>query len=119
MNLPAPKMTRLERMKKDGIEPKMPPNPMPHLITRLVEIGLTEATGMGAAPLSWREICEWQRATNVRLDPWEAELIRSLSVAYIAESGKAESENCPPPFRAEVTQREREVELAELMMVLG
>lgn len=106
-------------MAKDGIAPKMPPNPAPHLINRLIEIGITETTGMGPAPLSWREIEAWQHATNVRMAPWEARLIRQLSIAYIAQGRKAESENCPAPWRTEVTRREREVEEARLRMVLG
>jgi hypothetical protein len=73
---------------------------------------------MGAGPVSWREINEWQRATGINLPAWEARLIRRLSSEYLAETRRAESENCPPPWRAEVTQREREVELARLQMVL-
>lgn len=114
-----PKLSRLERMKKDGLTPPMPPNPAPHILSRLIEIGLTEANGMGASPLSWREIRAWQEATGVELPPWEARLIRHLSTAYLSESRRAESENCPPPWRAEVTQREREIEQARLEMVLG
>lgn len=97
----------------------MPPNPLPHVIARLVEIGITESAGMGPTPLSWREISEWQRNTCVRLPPWEARLIRQLSLAYIAEGRRAESENCPPPWRAEVTQRERDIAEEKLRMVLG
>jgi hypothetical protein len=112
-------LTRQDQMKKDGIPVRMPPNPAPHIIGRFVEIGISEANGMGASPLSWREINEWQRATSVDLSPWEVRLLRRLSTEYLAESRKAESENCPPPWRAEVTQREREVEQARLEMVLG
>ena len=118
-NAPVSTLTRLDRMKKDRIEPQMPPNPAPHIIARLTEIGLTESNGMGASPLSWREIEAWQRNTHVRLAPWEARLMRHLSLEYVGESRRAESENCPAPFRAEVTQREREVEEANLRMVLG
>jgi hypothetical protein len=114
-----PPVSRIERMRKDGTTAKLPPNPLPHIISRLVEIGLTEANGMGASPLSWREINEWQHATGVDLPAWEARLIRHLSVAYIAESRRAESENCPPPWRAEVTDREREAAQARLELVLG
>lgn len=74
---------------------------------------------MGTAPLSWREINEWQAATGVALSPFEAKTIRKLSVEYVAESRRAESENCPPPWRAEITDREREVAEAKLRMVLG
>ena len=112
-------LSRRDQMKKDGITPQMPPNPMPHLISFFIEIGMTESTGMGPSPLSWREINEWQHATRVRLAPWEARLIRSLSLAYVAETGKAESENYPSPIRTEVTAREREVEEANLRNLLG
>lgn len=115
----APQLSRLAQMEKDGVEPQMPPIAAPHLITRLIELGITETTGMGPAPLSWREIEAWQRGTNVRLAPWEARLIRKLSVVYLSEGRKAESENCPSPWRTEVTPRERELEEARLRLVLG
>lgn len=115
----APTLSRLDQMKRDKVEPAMPPNPAPHIILRLTEIGLTETNGMGPSPLSWREIEAWQRVTGVHIAPWEARLIRQLSIAYIAEGRRAESENAPAPWRAEVTQREREIEEARLRMVLG
>lgn len=114
-----PKISRQEQLKKDGVAIAMPSNPAPHIISRLIEIGITETTGMGPAPLSWREIEAWQSAVNVRLAPWEARLMRQLSLAYITESRRAESETCPPPWRSEVTHREQQVELQRLKMVLG
>ena len=97
----------------------MPPNPAPHIVARLIEIGNTDTTGMGPAPLTWREIDAWCIRTRIHLPPWEARLLRQLSLAYIAEGRRAESETCPPPWRAEVTQRERDVAEAKLRMVLG
>jgi len=111
-----PAISRAAKMKKDGIPIQMPPSPAPHIIDRLVEIGLTDADG---APISWLAINEWQRATCVHLAPWEARLIRRLSVEYVAESRRAESENAAPPWRTDVTPREREVEEARLRTVLG
>jgi hypothetical protein len=113
------RVSRIDRLKRDKIVPAMPPNPAPHLIDRLVEMGLTEAAGMGVAPLSWLTIEAWQRVTAVRLTPWEARLLRRLSTEYIAEGRRAEDETCPPPWRAEVTKREIETEEARLRMVLG
>lgn len=109
----------MEQLKRDKIVPQMPPNPAPHIFDWLIEVGLTEAAGMGAAPISSGELAAWQANTCVQLAPWEARLIRQLSKAYLAESRIAESETCPPPWRAEVTAREREVEEARLRMVLG
>lgn len=99
--------------------PQMPPNPAPHLTDRLIEIGLTEAAGMGAGPISWLTIDAWKRSTGVPIDPWEARLLRRLSIAYHAEGRRAEDETCPPPWRAKVTALEREVEEAALRSVLG
>jgi len=113
------KLSRAEKLKRDGVTPPMPPNPAPHIINRLIEIGLTEVAGMSAGPISWQSIAAWQRVTGIDLPAWEARLIRQLSVEYLAEGRKAESENCPPPFRAEVTAREKEAELQRLRMVLG
>jgi hypothetical protein len=115
----AAKLSRLDQLKKDKVPAPMPPNPAPKIVERLVEIGITGSNGMGATPLSWAEIGEWQRLTCVPLPPWEARLLRQLSLAYLSESRRAESENCPPPWRAEITQREIEAAEAALRMVLG
>lgn len=114
-----PKLSRLDQMKKDGITAQMPPNPLPHILTRFIEMGITESNGMGPSPLSWATIEGWQRITAVDLAPWEARLLRQMSLAYIAEGRKAEAENCPPPWRAEVTPRELDIAEAKLRMVLG
>lgn len=106
-------------MKRDGLPIRMPPNPMPHVVERLMEIGLTEVAGMGVGPISWRSIADWQQSTGIELSRWEARLLRQLSVEYVAEQHRAESETCPPPWRAEVTQREREIGEQQLRMVLG
>ena len=113
------RLSRLDQMKRHKFVPQMPPNPAPHITERLMEIGLVEASGMGTAPLSWREIGEWQRQVGIDLPPWEARLIRRLSSEDIAQTKLAESESCPPPWRAEVTLREIETEAARLRAVLG
>ena len=106
-------------MKRDGIPVQMPPNPAQHLVQYLVEMGMSEAAGMGMVPLSWREINAWCDRTRVDLAPWEARFIRRMSTEYLAEGRRAESENAPPPWRAEVTQREIDLEQARLEMLLG
>jgi hypothetical protein len=113
------KLSRHDQMKKAGITPKMPPNPMPHMIERLVEIGLTESNGMGAVPIGWATIDAWQRCTGIELDPWEAKLLRRLSAAYVVESRRAEDETCSPPFHTGPDRREVETEHARLIALLG
>nr|WP_277923477.1 hypothetical protein [Sphingomonas sp. TREG-RG-20F-R18-01] len=114
-----PTLSRMATMKKDKLPVVMPPAPAYHLVEYLIEMGMSEAAGMGMVPLSWREINAWCDRTRVDLAPWEARLIRRLSTEYLAESRRAESENAPPPWRAEVTQRELDIEMARLEMLLG
>ncbi len=111
-------VSRLEAMKARGIIPEMPPNPMPHLINWLVEMGLTEPAGMGIGPVGWQTIDAWCRRTFIALAPWEARLIRHLSVSYVAENRRAEVEGCPAPWRASVTQREKELEIEGLRALI-
>lgn len=115
----APKTSRLDQMKADGVVPAMPPNPMPHIVARLIEIGMTSAGGMGPVPLSWTDIGTWQRLTGIELSAWEARTLRQMSVVYVGEKGLAEDENRPPPWHAGVTQQERDITEAKLRMVLG
>src|SRR3546814_2226980 len=76
-------ISRAERFKKDGITPQMPPNPAPHIIDRLVEIGLTEAAGMGAAPLSWQSIRSWSDMTGIyRSEEHTSELQSLMRISY-------------------------------------
>jgi hypothetical protein len=114
-----PPISRREQMKKDGIQPQMPPNPAPHIIGRFIEMGMTQSDGMGRTVLSWSEISAWCERTMINLPPWESRLMRELSSAYLSEGRAAESETCPPPWRGIVTQRERDVSEANLDRLLG
>lgn len=109
-----PLLSRAEKMRKEGVSLAMPPNPLPHMLSRLIDIGLSEPAGMGAAPISWVTIDAWQRATGVDLEPWEARLLRTLSREYVAEGQRAEDEACPPPWHVKVTAREVATETARL-----
>jgi hypothetical protein len=115
----SPALSRMADMKAKKIPIQMPPSPAYHLVEHFIEMGMSEAAGMGMVPLSWREINAWCDRTRVDLAPWEARLIRKLSTEYLAESRRAESENAPPPWQAVVTKRERETEQALLEQLLG
>jgi hypothetical protein len=114
-----PRLSRADQMKMDGVDAVMPPNPAPHILGNLLEIGLTEVAGMGAGPISWQSISAWQQVMGRRLPRWEARLLRKLSVEYLAEGRRAESENCPPPWRVPISQREKEIEVSRLRLLLG
>lgn len=97
----------------------MPPLPLPHIIERWTEIGMTGSNGMAATPLAWAEIAAWQTSTCVRLSPWEARLIRALSIAYLHQRRISEDETCPSPWRGEVSEAEKAAEISILDAVLG
>lgn len=113
------KLSRLEEMIASKVTPPLPPNPMPHFIAWFVEIGMVEAAGMGAAPLSWREIEAWQRNVGIRLSPWQARMMRSLSIAYLAQKSRSELTTDPAPWSAGVTPSQRAADEAALDAVFG
>lgn len=49
--------------------------------------------------VTFQEIAAWQSATGVRLDAWEAETLRRLSHAYLAEMVEAKDPARPPPYQ--------------------
>lgn len=112
-------LSRREQMRRDKITPQMPPNPAPHIIARLIEMGITQSNGMGASPISWSEITAWCERTCINLPPWESRLMRTLSEEYLAELHRAEAEHCPAPWRGQVTQHERDISEARLDALLG
>jgi len=116
---PEEKKSRADRMGKVAAAAAMPPNPMPHITERFIEMGMIEAAGMGTVPLSWSTIAAWSHMTGVRLCPWEARTIRRLSTEYLAESRRAEDMTCPPPWKAPVSDVEIATERRTLEMVLG
>ncbi|MEG8040503.1 hypothetical protein QP166_14550 [Sphingomonas sp. LR60] len=113
------RLTRIDQLKRDKLPIPMPPNPAPHITGWLIAMGIVQPTGMGIAALGWAEIAGWQQSMCIRLSPWEANLLRTLSSAYVAESRRAESELCSAPHQVAVTQREIDVEVARLEQLLG
>lgn len=102
----AAKLSRRERMEHDGGEIEMPPfDDGEYLIGYLYELGPTVAAGMGAGPVTFAEMAAWQAARGFELEPWEARLLRRLSVDYLAESHRATERNCPPPWGGSVAVR--------------
>lgn len=113
------KLSRWDEMTASNTVPKMPPCPMPHFIAWFTEIGMVEAAGMGSAPLSWQGIEAWQRLVGVRLSPWHARLMRSLSVAYLAQKANSELTTDPAPWTAGVTPSQRAADEAALDAAFG
>ena len=102
----AAKLSRRERIERDGGEIEMPPfDEGEYLIAYLYELGPTVAAGMGAGPVTFAEMCAWQVARGFELEPWEARLLRRLSVDYLAESHRATQRDCRPPWGGSIAVR--------------
>lgn len=96
-----PELTRREHLAKDGIEtPVMPPCSAQYVLGYLFEIGPTAAVGMGEGPITHSEIAAWMGNTGIRLSPWEARMLRRLSVDYLRESSRATQRGHPAPWQS-------------------
>lgn len=71
----------------------LPHNPMPYLVSWWLEIGPMHNEG----PIDWQEMQAWQHATGIELSPWEALMIRRLSIEYLNMKHEARKPDCPPP----------------------
>ena len=91
---------RAER-KDDEYVPELPSvDGAAYLVAYLWDMGPTMVAGMGLGPLTHEEIRAWQSNTGVWLQPWEARILRQLSMDYIVQMRDAEKADCPPPWSA-------------------
>lgn len=66
-----------------------------------------ESGAFGPTVLSHQELLAWQLNMRRMLQPWEISMLRRLSAEYLAFSREAESNLCPSPYVAELTERDR------------
>lgn len=92
-------VSRRDAFKKRGAEVHMPPIEWGgYILGYLFEVGPTMASGMGGGPLTFSEIEAWQRTVGICLSPFEAQLLRRLSMEYFGESHAATKFDCPAPY---------------------
>lgn len=65
-----------------------------HLVDHLFSIG----PAMGEGPVTFQEIAAWQALTGHVLQGWEADALRRLSAAWLAEYQAADDPARPPPY---------------------
>jgi len=86
---------------RDTYMPEMPPLEQgAYLVGYLLDVGPTVAAGMGAGPITSKDLIAWQQETGVNLQPWEAKTLRRLSGEYLSESHRAEKLGCAPPWKS-------------------
>lgn len=69
-----------------------------YLVALLNEAGLFESSGMGAMPLSWKELNSWLYCTSLQLSTWEILTIKSMSEAYVSEYNQASEKDRTAPY---------------------
>ncbi|RYF70394.1 MAG: hypothetical protein EOO22_14420 [Comamonadaceae bacterium] len=95
-------------MKASGRRLAMPPigGEAAHpLIDYFWEVGPTESTGMGPAPLTFQELHAWQMQMGLDLPPWQVRQLQLMSRAFLSESIRAEKPDCPAPWAAPALDR--------------
>lgn len=113
-------MSRGERIRAAGNEPRMPPCSAPIFIAWLFDAGPYQASSMGKAALSPGWVAEWEAERGIRLEPWQRRLLRRLSGDYLAEGDRATKHDCPPPWQpSEMTPHSREVVSAKIKSVFA
>ena len=80
-----------------------------HVISALVDIGLTTAT--------YQEIAAWVQATGVKLDSWTVSTVRRLSCIYSYNKSKFTDPKSPRPYIGK-SQRSVDAMRAEVMKSL-
>mgnify|MGYP003440186712 CR=1 FL=1 len=76
----------------------LPPVSAPWIIEWLLEVGPVDAAGVGVGPIKWREIDRWSKLSGTRLNPWQARLLRRLSLDWMQAAQAAEKPDCPAPW---------------------
>jgi hypothetical protein len=100
-------LSRIAKMKLDGVTPRLPEVSCKYLLDIYLEIGPVQQAGFGAIEVSQVEIGKWQENTSIRLQPWEARFVRRLSGVWLKQAREAEDPACKPPF-AELANKSRE-----------
>lgn len=99
----------------------MPPVPgwARHLLDHFLEAGPASHAAGGVVPLPFSEIVAWQQATDTELTPWEARLVRRLSVEYVTQYAVSDSPDAPAPWGAEADDQQRDAVARRVRLIFG
>ena len=70
-----------------------------YLFDYLMQAGACLHSGTGRIPLTWQELESYQQQQGIALSPFELDVIRTASNAYVYQSQLSTEPNCPPPDR--------------------
>jgi hypothetical protein len=85
----------------EDFDPDMPPvDAAGYLLNYFFEVGPTMAAGGYPGPITHQELRAWMDLTGIQLRPWEARMLRRLSLEYLDQSHKSEKLHCRPPWKS-------------------
>jgi len=88
----------------------MPPvNEAEYLIQYWQDAGMVENGFNGPIQLSSKELSAWAEGSGIALQPWEFQILREISKAYIVELREAEKPERLPPYGDPVNDFDRGV----------
>ena len=75
----------------------------------------------GATPITWQELYSWNEIADKRLTPWEANMLKEMSNAYVHEIHAATDARRPSPYiedikRDKVKQEQAMENFFEMML---
>ena len=95
---------RADILKDDNPYKKLPEVKFaPYLLEYALELGLFKNGQMGIVPVDWVDISAWLNLVCLDLHPEEIKIIRTLSIAYVAQTRKSKEQTCPAPYKEEDT----------------
>jgi hypothetical protein len=101
-------VSRGEKIKANGGTLLMPPlHEAEYIIQYWQSMGMVESGFNGPIPLSSKEIQAWAQGLSLELSPWEFQILRDISKAYIVELREAESLERLPPYGDPVNEFDR------------
>lgn len=70
-----------------------------YILDYLFEVGLYGVGGMSITPISWLEIQAWSQLVNVKLTPFEAQILKSLSKSFVDQYNLSDETLVPSPYQ--------------------
>jgi len=71
-----------------------------YLVEYFYDLGQSQSTGNGFAPVSWQEVKAWRDLRGIYFEYWELKLLRDMSCAYVVMYAQAQNPKCNIPKAA-------------------
>lgn len=90
-----------------------------YIVGLLHEAGLMSSNGMGPVPLSWGDINDWLKCTELCVPLWEKMVIKTLSEEYVSELILSKDKSRPPPYTQSKIDLDRKVVADKIFSILS